>query len=83
MIKLFEKQNKTFYRIAKDTNISERNLYRYADTLKIPLEDLVELANYFEMDVGVLVREIWNYRGVKCDKQSRSPKEKKRIKTCN
>lgn len=77
MIKLFKKQNVTFYKIAKDTNISIRNLYRYVDTLKIPLEDLVELANYFNMDVGELVREIWEYQGEKNDKQGRSVKEKK------
>lgn len=77
MIKLFEKQDVTFYKIAKDTNISIRNLYRYVDTLKIPLEDLVELANYFNMDLGELVRQIWEYQGVKDDKQSRSDKEKK------
>ena len=77
MIKLFKKQNVTFYRIAKDTNISIRNLYRYVDTLKIPLEDLVELANYFDMDVGDLVREIWEYQGDKNDKQGRSDKKKK------
>lgn len=77
MIKLFEKQDVTFYKIAKDTNISIRNLYRYVDTLKIPLEDLVELANYFNMDLGELVRQIWEYQGVKNDKQSRSDKEKK------
>lgn len=76
MIKLFEKQNVTFYKIAKDTDISIRNLYRYVDTLKIPLTDLVKLANYFNMDLGDLVRQIWEYQGDKNDKQGRSYKKK-------
>lgn len=65
MIKLFEEQKQSIYKIQKDTGIPIAKLYRYAkgDTPinKMPVDLVLQLANYFKIEPNELVNMMLRY----------------------
>lgn len=66
MKKLFKEQNVSLYRISKDLNIPIAKLYRYAegktDIEKMPTKLILDLANYFHIEVNQFYKEMMRYK---------------------
>ena len=65
MKKLFKEQNTTLYRIANDLDLPMVKLYRYAegrlDIEKMPLKLVLDLANYFHIEVNKFYKDMVSY----------------------
>ena len=65
MKKLFEEQQVSIYKIQKDLNLHHCRLYRYADGSLIvdnmPVNLILQLANYFKIEPNELLRKMRNY----------------------
>lgn len=65
MIKLFENQKVSIYKVAKDLNINKITLYRYAhgdcklDNMSALL--LIQLSSYFNINVNDLNKQMKEY----------------------
>lgn len=65
MIKLFENQKISLYKLQNDLNLANSRLYRYADgSLSIdnmPISLILKLANYFKIEPNKLFKEMKEY----------------------
>ena len=62
MIKLFDEQRESIYKIQKDLGLHKMRLYRYAngslDVNNMPVELILQLSNYFKIEPNKLFKEI-------------------------
>lgn len=65
MKKLFKEQNVSLYRISKDLRIPIAKLYRYAERRteieKMPTKLVLDLANYFHIEVNKFYENMVKY----------------------
>ena len=65
MIKLFENQKESIYKIQQNLNLDKMRLYRYADgslnVRNMPAELILKLANYFKIEPNKLYEEMIEY----------------------
>ena len=63
--KLFENQNVSLYKVAKDLGLEIKRLYRYADKTvdinKMPTELVLDLACYFHIEVNKFYNDMVEY----------------------
>ena len=65
MVKLFKEQKVSLYRLSKDLDLPMVKLYRYAegrlDIEKMPTKLVLDLANYFHIEVNKFYGDMVKY----------------------